>query len=241
MANVANNSNQRAAVEQIVRQVLAELRAAASATPRASTSQAHGVPSVGSSENSLTLTTKVITGTALEGRLDNITQLIVPRGAIITPAARDELKKFKVTIASAVSTSKSAAAKPHLQLAVYGPYDAAPLAAGLIADNLQVERSKGTDLPAIISELTEKVTATRGLMITDAAAAAVALANRKPGVRAALVCNAAEIDRAADSLSPNLLVIDPLGRSVFELRGLVRHWLRHPEPACPAALAQYLN
>jgi len=72
-------------------------------------------------------------------------------------------------------------------------------------------------------------------------AAAVALANRKPGVRAALVCNVAEIDRAAGSLSPNLLVIDPLGRSVFELRGLVRHWLRHPEPACPAALAQYLN
>jgi len=234
MAGTSNNSSQRAAVEQIVRQVLDELRAAGS-------SQAHGMPSVGSSSNStLTLTTKVITGTSLEGRLDNITQLIVPRGAIFTPAARDELKKFNVTVASAVSTSKSAARQP-LHLAAHGKYDAGPLAAGLVADNLDVQRVKGTDLPTVVSDLAQKLSTTRGLFVTDQAAAAVALANRKSGVRAALVCNTAEIDRAAGSLSPNLLVIDPLGRSVFELRGLVRHWLRYPEPACPAALAQYLN
>ncbi len=233
MANTANNSNQRAAVEQIVREVLAELRAA-------SPSKARGIPSPGIPDRALTLTTKVITAATLEGRLTAGVQLIVPRGAIFTPAARDELKKFQVTIASAVNTSQSAT-KQHLYLAAHGKYDASPLAAGLAADNLDVLRAKGVDLPAIISELAPKLSTTRGLVVTDAAAAAVALANRKSGVRAALVCNTAEIDRAAGSLSPNLLVIDPLGRSVFELRGLVRHWLRHPEPACPAVLAQYLN
>lgn len=236
MANVADNTNQRAAVERIVRQVLAELRAARST----GTSQAHGMLSVGSPDRTLTLTSKIITGTSLEGRLENITQLIVPRGAIITPAARDELRKFKVTIASSVGTSKSPA-RQHLCLATHGKYDAAPLTAGLAADKLQVERFQASDLPATVSELAPMLATIRGLLITDEAAAAVALANRKPGVRAALVCNAAEIDRAAGSLSPNLLVIDPIGRSVFELRGLVRHWLRHPEPACPAALAPYLN
>lgn len=233
MANVANNSSQRTAVEQIVRQVLAELRAAA--PPKAS-----GITSAETADSTLTLTTKVITAAALEGRLTAGAQLIVPRGAVFTPAARDELKKYNVTIASAVGTSKSAM-KQRLQLAVRAKYDIAPLAAGLAADNLDIERAKGADLPAIIVELAPKLSTTRGLLITDEAAAAVALANRKAGVRAALVCNATEIERAASSLSPNLLVIDPLGRSVFELRGLVRHWLRHPEPACPAALAQYLN
>ncbi len=233
MANTANNSNQRAAVEQIVREVLAELRAA---TP----TKARGIPSPGMSDRTLTLTTRVITAATLEGRLTAGAQLIVPRGAIFTPAARDELKKFKVTIASAVSTSKSAA-KQHLHLTAHGKYDASPLIAGLTADNLAVQRIKESDLPTIVSELAQKLSTARGLVVTDATAAAVALANRKSGVRAALVCNTAEIDRAAGSLSPNLLVIDPLGRSVFELRGLVRHWLRHPEPACPAALAQYLN
>lgn len=233
MASATNNSNQRAAVEQIVRQVLAELRAA-------SPSKAGGIPSPGIPSGALTLTTKVITAAALEGRLTTGVQLIVPRGAVFTPAARDELKKYRVTVASAVGTGKSAA-KQRLHLAVHATYDIAPLAAGLAADQLDIERSKSTGLPSIVGELAPKLSSTRGLLITDEAAAAVALANRRSGLRAALVCNVAEIDRAASSLSPNLLVIDPLGRSVFELRQLVRHWLRHPEPACPAALAQYLN
>lgn len=234
MANVVNNSNQRATVERIVRQVLAELRAAGSASP----SQARGITSPGTSD--LTLTTKVVTAAALEGRLTVGAQLVVPRGAVFTPAARDELKKYNVTVASAVGKSKSAS-KQRLQLAAHAKYNAAPLIAGLTADNLDVERAQSTDLPSMIAELAQRLLTTRALMIADEAAAAVCLANRKSGVRAALVCSATEIDRAAGSLSPNLLVIDPLGRSVFELRGLVRHWLRHPEPACPAALAQYLN
>jgi hypothetical protein len=232
MAAVTNNLNQRAAVEQIVRQVLAELRATAPAKTTSGSSPEAAHPAC-------TLTTKVITVATLEGRLTPGVQLVVPRGAVFTPAARDELKRFNVTVASAVGNGKSSA-RPRLLLAAHGNYDVAPLAAGLAAENLDVVRPQAVGLPAIISLLAHELSNTRGLLITDQAAAAVALANRQAGVRAALVCNPVEIDRAASSLSPNLLVIDPLGRSVFELRQLVRHWLRHPEPVCPAALAPYL-
>lgn len=241
MADAPTNSKQRAAVEQIVRQVLAELRAAGSAT----SSQARGIPSPGTpSPNTLTLSTKVITATVLEGRLTAGTQLIVPRGAVFTPSARDELKKYRVTVASAVGSATGNgkfAAKARLQLAAYGKVEPTPLAAGLSADGLEVQRVAATDLPAIIALLAQQLSTSRGLLVTDETALAVCLANRTPGVRAALIGKTAEIDRAASSLSPNLLVVDPEGRSVFELRQLVRHWLRSPEPACPAALAPYLN
>ena len=237
MAGMTNNSNQRAAVEQIVRQVLAELR-----TGGRDPVKAQGMPSLGtpSTNGQLTLTTKVITAAALEGRLSNVTHLLVPRGAVFTPAARDELKRFKVTIASTVDVAKPAGdATIYLGVAATS-YDAKPLSSALSADGVNVQCLGSGPLSEIIAALGKANGNDFALLVTDHAAAALCLANRQRGVRAALGSDPAAIDLAVSTLGPNLLVIEPQARSVFQMKQVIRHWLRGGLPTCPATLQAHL-
>ncbi len=236
MAGQTTNLNQRAAVERIVRQVLAELRAAA----------ANGTPAcqpapVQSADATLVLNSKVITAAALEGKLKNVRRLIAPRGAVFTPAARDELKRYNVSVASAVEPV-GRKARPRLLVGALVKHNRESLLAGLAAESVDTVRVQALELPAAVAEVASSIGAIpRAVLITEQAALATCLANRKPPLRAAHVCRVGEIESAAGSLSPNVLVVDPTGKSVFELRQLVRHWLRHPEPVCPPALEPHPN
>lgn len=238
MSSLKHNSNQRATIEQIVRQVLAELR---SGEPASKRTVATAKSAVNGSPAQLTLTSKIVSASLLEGRLDGVSQLVVPRGAVITPAARDELKQRNVTIASAVGPMKSSSGTV-VHVAVAGTrYDAEPLLAALSGEGVQVERSAAMSLIEATAALAPAAARGCALLITDDIPAALCLANRQPSVRAALASDAAAVDAAVASVGPNLLVIAPTGRSVFEMKQTVRAWLRHGRPVCPAALSNHLG
>jgi hypothetical protein len=234
MAGTQTNTNQRAAVEQIVRAVLAELRSG-HAPAKITTPQ-------GASNTQLTLTSKVVSFRELEGRLTGITQLVVPRGAVFTPTARDELRKYKVTVASAVSPAKTAGGTT-LHVASAGTtYNAAPIWQSLVADGVHIESTVAAELTSAISVLGDA--AGKGgtaLLVTEQVATALCLANRNRFVRAAIGNSTSAVDAAVAEIGPNLLVIDPTGRSVFDVKQTIRHWLRHGQPKCPAGLATQLN
>jgi hypothetical protein len=240
MSGNHHNSSQRAAIEQIVRAVLEELRAGRT-TPSVTkqSPQASGLQAAGSQ---LTLSSKVVSVAELDGRLAGVTQLVVPRGAVFTPAARDEIKKHKLTVASVVEPAKATTAAP-LQVAAAGTsYNATPLWQALVSAGTRVETTVAAALPGAIEVLGSAAANGRAaLLVTDQAATALCLANRNRGVRAALGSNKQTIDAAVAEIGANLLVIDPTGRSVFEMQQTIRHWLRHGQPKCPAALATRLN
>ena len=52
----------------------------------------------GNGSSDLTLTEKVITMRLVEKRLIGVTRLVVARRAVVTPAVKDELKKYKVEL-----------------------------------------------------------------------------------------------------------------------------------------------
>jgi hypothetical protein len=184
----------------------------------------------------------VVSAAELEGRLAGVTQLVVPRGAVFTPAARDEIKKFKVTVASAVEGNKPAGGVA-LHVAVAGTsYNATPLWQALIADGIRVESTVSAELSSAIEVLGAAAGSGRiALLVTNHAATALCLANRIRGVRAAFGSSPAVVEAAVAEIGPNLLVIDPASRSVFEMKQSIRHWLRHGQPTCPAALENRLN
>jgi hypothetical protein len=49
----------------------------------------------------LSVTDRLITMRSIEGRLNGVTQIVVRRRAIITPAVRDELKQRKIELIEA--------------------------------------------------------------------------------------------------------------------------------------------
>jgi hypothetical protein len=215
-------------VERIVRQVLAQM----------------ADPSLeGALGGELVLTSRVVSLAEVENRLNGVSRLVAPRGAVFTPAARDELRKHNVAIASAVP-----AAQPtdpvHLVVGVAETnYEAASLVKALVSEGVNIERLPQVGLIGVVDELCEHVVkgGRFGLMITQSTAVALCLANRQHGVRAALGNSVPAAQEAATTMGANLLVTSPEGRSVFELRQFVRILMQGGQRNCPPALRERLG
>lgn len=228
MSTGSNNSHQRDQVEQIVREVLASLlgKPATAATAIA---------------GELVLTSKVVSLRELEGRLQGVSRVVVPRGAVFTPTARDELRKFGVSVASAVPASRQQASQKLVLAATVG-YAVAPLIATLERDGVAVERVEGQELATVIDRLTNAVKSdVMALLLTEQSSVAICLANRHSSVRAALVTSVAAVAEAIEHVAPNMLVVDPRGKGTFELRQLMRAWLNRGLLPCPASLQKHLG
>jgi hypothetical protein len=168
--------------------------------------------------------------------------LVVPRGAVLTPAARDELRKRGIALASAVESQKSTQRAQILILAE-ASIQSMPLVAALERDGARIQVTSAACGADAVLELCRRVLAERclGLILTAEPALALCLANRQRGVRA---CQAHDVQAAMDaikSIAPNLLVLDPRGRGAFELSRITRTWARAGAMPCPAAHQAYLD
>jgi len=234
MAEGAAKSPRRTDVERIVREVLAEMGAANGPSARAGERPSRG---------ELVLSTKVISVAELTDRLDGISRLIVPRGAVFTPAARDELRKRQVAVASAVRAQGPTAAGRLVVGVADTNYRMASLVDMLASDGIKIESLAPSDLAAIVDNLCRRIVQSeqRGLLITERAAAAVCLANRQRGVRASLGANPQAVTEAIGEIATNLLVVNPSGKSHFELRLMARDFARAGQTVCPPALRERLG
>lgn len=214
-------------IETIVREVIRRLREATSGTE----SNIETIAGTQRVAPSLELADRVVTLSSLEGKLSGIETVVVPSRAIITPAARDELKQRKITIERAASAKPSGVAIT----TVAGGLTVAVETSGLcevelrklLGKSVNVVKQPAADAAASVKSLGENVVAGgRGVLITSTPAAAVMLANRTNGVRAAYGFNFPAIRRAKDEIAANLLVIEPAGKSVAELAGMIAEFER---------------
>ena len=212
--------------EQIVGKVLAKV-------------QAKSIDSNGM----LTIASRVVTLAELDGKLAGIKQLVVPAGAVITPAARDLLRQKQIDVGYAVPAK--AAAKARLPLVVgvaETKYDATSLVQAIARAGTTVERLAETGLVQVVRELCDEATkgGKLGLLLTSEAAAALCLANRRPGVRAVAATSVAATPRAVRSVGANVLVVDPIGRGAFELQRIASQFVAGAPYVCPAEYAKEL-
>jgi hypothetical protein len=149
MALTGSNSSRRAEVERIVRTVLGELNA------KAARSAKHAEATQEESERTLVLTSKVVSLAEVEGKLQDVTRPVVPRGAVFTPAARDELRKFAVAVASATGGVKTQQARVVLVTA-QTTFEPAHLATSLAGEGIAVERIADKELTSAVDTLTRK-------------------------------------------------------------------------------------
>jgi len=220
----------QAEVERIVRQVLAEL------------TQAQYAAASEPSDGELVVTSRVISLKELEDKLKGISRLVVPRGAVITPAARDHLKQKHIAVASAVGNKP----KPNGQLIVATAetnFAAATLAKSIEQAGWNVEQLGNVDIIAAVDQLAARLRSgeTRGVLLTSNLSAALCLANRSREMRAALATNVATVTTAVQAIDANLLVIEPTGRGWFELRQMVFAFLKSGPGACLSQLWARLN
>jgi ribose 5-phosphate isomerase RpiB len=213
-------------IEQIVREVFKRLGAGSAGQAPAPTGQ--------QSEAASFWPARLVTRGELVKRLDGLQVLRVAPDAVVTPAARDYLRERGVRLEVGVATSGVLGQRLVLGVAECR-FEPANLVQSLKQQGIEIEQLAKSGLTSVIDELADQVVrgGKWGVLVTGESAAALCLANRMMGVRAALGSSVAGVRSALVSIGANLLVLEPEGQGIFMLRQMVREFCSRPAGAGP--------
>ncbi|HJT31089.1 MAG TPA: hypothetical protein VJ783_03405, partial [Pirellulales bacterium] len=191
----------------------------------------------------LELKARVVTLSELEEKLDRVGQITVQPRAVITPAARDELNRRSIAIGYAVITHVNKTRQAVAWGQAETNYESARLIEALARERITIEPMAQTGLRQVIDELGEEIVkgGKPAVLLTGQAAVALCLANRRRGVRAVMAQTVAATMQVLQAAGGNLLVVDPAGRSWFELKRLVGRFVAGAPYPCPAEYRSHLE
>jgi hypothetical protein len=186
----------------------------------------------------------VVTLAEVEGRLGALRRLVVPNGAIVTPAVRDELRRRNVALVRSSDAAPLPSGEVRLVAVSHGKRSSPSAAlAAINQEGIPVEAHSADCLIAATDRLAEAVAApgALGLLLTRHTAAALCLANRHAGVRAVSGGDTPAALAAVEAVGANLLVLDPAGLTLFQLKKMVAGFFRGGVRDCPDVLAGRLT
>jgi hypothetical protein len=158
-------------------------------------------------------------------------------GVVITPLAQDLLKRQGITIrvGGQADTRKADQRSGEWGFAIESDLGTvSALRRALLGDE-----HPWSELPAELSNVTEwlvEATGRGAVWVTERAALSVWKSCQVSGVRAAAATEPADVHRAAMTLGPNLLVIEPVGKSISWMKQLASAFRMAGPPASPEAL-----
>jgi hypothetical protein len=217
-------------IDEIVARVLRELGTGAIAVsaPRAPALSTAVPSAVASPPAEIALAGAVITQETLRQQAGNTRRIRVAARAILTPTARDYIRERGLDVIRDAASSEAPAA-PSCQVIVTS-------ALPQVAAALKGLRSAGFHLDERLLGSAEEA-ATQGtnalcraeaelvVVLTGEPEKVACLANRNGAVRGAPVRDGAALPALRASLQPNLLAIDPAGKSQFDLKQLLKSLL----------------
>jgi hypothetical protein len=249
-------------IDRVVREVLGELPATGSADIAARHRPANGNGTGASPrgpEVQLPVSawnngrSAVVTLSDLDGRLDAQGELVVPKNTIVTPLAREYLNERGVTIKHGAAEAANQAPSNEKTNAssagwAYAILDASGVAEGAV----QAVVRQGTQLTPIAADClrgalracadglaTGKLCG--AILISDDAALAACAANKRPGIRAAVAQSPQQAARARETLAANVLVVEPTGKTLHELRNMLRTFCHAAALQPPPDVAELLG
>ena len=232
-------------IERVVREVLAELTASRQAAP-ARTPPPAPAPIVrpAATDNELSLDARLITMAEVAGRLEGVRRVVVSPQTIVTPSVRDELRRRDVALARTSPTGIAAAGQLRLEFVVACKrFDPRRWSNALAAEGVAVSQQRMDCLIAATDLLAAEAIKPNTLAVLASRhwAAALCLANRHPGVRAALGLDPARAAAATANVGANLLVIDPAAGTLFQWKQMLIEFCRGGVRPCPAAMEKRLG
>ena len=167
-------------------------------------------------------------------------ELRVPFGAIITPSARDLAKELGVKIIEMAKGETAAPASPERTVAIgcdHGGFEMKQKLLpvfddyGLTVRDIGVDYPKQVDYPDIAKQVAELVAggaATRGVIIDGAGIGSAMVANKFPGVRAALCYDKASARNSREHNDANVLTLGGRLLTQTQAEDVLRTWLSTP-------------
>ncbi len=164
----------------------------------------------------------------------------VPFGAIITPSARDLAKELGVKIVEMAKGETAEPATPDRTIAIgcdHGGFEMKlkllPMFEdyGLAVRDIGVDYPKPVDYPDIAKQVAELVAggaASRGVIIDGAGIGSAMVANKFPGVRAALCYDKASARNSREHNDANVLTLGGKLLTHTQAEDVLRTWLSTP-------------
>jgi hypothetical protein len=210
--------DQQALIERIVAEVMGKLRPAQATAP---------VGAAAAVEPRFRLSQDVITADLLAENAAGQNSVEVSSRAIVTPSAKDWLRHNRVELTRGTKVQVGSTAKTSDWLVVV--HSAGETVERVLEDAAR-SGSIGSDRESVANATSAAKAAGeavarsgRGVVVISGEPEVVAcLANRIESVRAAVVADAAAVARVKAGLNGNVFVVDPAGRSYFELRNLLK-------------------
>lgn len=187
---------------------------------------------------------RVISLATLKGRVDGSRCVRIPRGAIVTPSAQDELRDRGIRIEFLTPTiaGESRTETTEVLLATWQTSHCPRAFLDAIGvDGQQVTRLDLNDGPrTLVDAIADRGPGTKrlGILLTDKPSLALCLANRPPCVRAAWGLDSRSVTEAVGSLAANLLVLEPSRHSLPVMINMARSFLDSGGGSCPDAVKQ---
>lgn len=210
---------QQVHIEQIVAEVMRRLMPTASTAPgSAETDNGQGTE----------LTDSVVTADLLTEKAAGRKSIVVKERAIVTPSARDWLRHNSAELIFGVTTVPARTEVKSDRLVI--AHSASQTIDRVLQDasrqsnggwNRKNVESAEEAAKKAIGELRRESSRVI-VVLTSEPEVAACLANRNEKVKAAVVVDASAIARVKSGLGGNVFVIDPAGRSFFELRNILR-------------------
>ena len=191
------------------------------------------------------LSERVITEAALATQLNGNSSIIIGAETILTPSARDYLKAHKIPCCrentdELKEESQSTSRKGRWRVITASDDSAVKRILEDLDKVLNADWSKAyVGQPAEVVSLAVSVLCRAevdGVVVFSNGAGAervVCRSNRNQRVRAAVVNDARKIDALIRQMGVNLIAIDPVGKSYFELMNLLRAVTKKGPPAVP--------
>jgi ribose 5-phosphate isomerase RpiB len=159
--------------------------------------------------------------------------IVLPRNALVTPAARDWMRENPVPIEWQEPTTDAQAtgqllAVIDLTAAMHRSLLSA-LERGLGTIDTIDPSEKAGGIVAATTKLSQRVadgSTKRGLVFTDDAPLACCVANKHRSVRAIVAQSPADVEQAVRQFAPNVLVVAPAQQTVFEVKQMVDRFVR---------------
>ena len=171
----------------------------------------------------LTLAEKVITTETFADRLGGIARVLVAKGSVVTPAARDWLRERNIKL----QIGGKPVANPNCPLVIGSDCESIRPAdvAGTAASDCLPQASCWKPL---LADVAQKLNGSRrlGAIISTHAAAVLCAANRNRAIRAIGASAIGDVTSAKGQIGANLLVIDPTGRGTHAIRQMIAAFAR---------------
>ena len=232
-------------IERIVREVVRRLREGQPHSQPNDCATSPASPSTpNESQSEPEIRQRVISLATLKGRLDGSRCVRIPRGAIVTPSAQDELRDrgIRIDFLAPTGAGESKTVTTVVFLATWQTSHCPRAFLDAIgADGHKVTRLDLNNGPrTFVDTLADRGPGTRrlGVLLSDKPSLALCLANRPPCVRAAWGLDSRSIAEAVSSLAANLLILEPARHSLPVMINMARSFLGSGGGTCPDAVKQ---